>query len=112
MLWYHLHNSKNVKNTHGGVLILVNLQALTCKFTKSNTPPWVFFPFSTHHKWNWLREKLMVRGAEESKVNMEILIKGISQLSLAVSRLNDKAEKVLKTKTHQKENNIHNIINI
>ena len=35
-IWYHLHNLKNVKNTHEGVLILV---------TKSNTPPWIFFTF-------------------------------------------------------------------
>ena len=26
-LWYHLHNLKNVKNTHGGMLLLANLQA-------------------------------------------------------------------------------------
>ena len=26
-IWYHLYNFKNVKNTHGGVLILVKLQA-------------------------------------------------------------------------------------
>ena len=25
-IWYHLHNFKNVKNTHGGVLLLVKLQ--------------------------------------------------------------------------------------
>ena len=31
---------KNVKNTHRGVLLLV-----ACNFTKSNTPPWVFFTF-------------------------------------------------------------------
>ena len=30
---------KNMKNTHGGVLLLA------CNFTKSNTPPWVFFTF-------------------------------------------------------------------
>ena len=24
-IWYHLYNLKNVKNTHGGVLILVKL---------------------------------------------------------------------------------------
>ena len=45
--------SKNMKNTHGGVLLLVKLQA------KSNTPPRVFFTFfeiaqmvpnhATHH---------------------------------------------------------------
>ena len=28
-----------MKNTHGGVLLLA------CNFTKSNTPPWVFFTF-------------------------------------------------------------------
>ena len=26
-IWYHLYNLKNVKNTHGGVLILAKLQA-------------------------------------------------------------------------------------
>ena len=35
-IWYHLYNLKNVKNIHGGVLILVN-------FTEINAPPWVFF---------------------------------------------------------------------
>ena len=32
MIWYHLRNLKNVKNTHG---VLISL-------TKINTPPWVF----------------------------------------------------------------------
>ena len=39
-IWHHLRNLKNVKNTHGGVLLLVKLQ-----LTKSNTPPWMFFTF-------------------------------------------------------------------
>ena len=26
-IWYHSYNLKNVKNTHGGMLILVKLQA-------------------------------------------------------------------------------------
>ena len=30
-IWYHLHNLKNVKNTHGGVLILAKLQAEASK---------------------------------------------------------------------------------
>ena len=34
-----------MKNTHGGVLFLVKLQAESCNFTKINTPPWVFFTF-------------------------------------------------------------------
>ena len=37
-----LHNFKNVKDTHGRVLLLVKLQASKCNFTKSNNPPWVF----------------------------------------------------------------------
>ena len=40
-IWYHLHNFKNVKNTHGGVLLLVKLQALAfshlfCRFFSSS----------------------------------------------------------------------------
>ena len=31
-IWYHLYNLKSVKNTHGGVLLLV-------KFTKSKLLP-------------------------------------------------------------------------
>ena len=34
-----------------GVLLLIKLQALACKFTKSNTPPWVFFTFFKLYKW-------------------------------------------------------------
>ena len=36
---------KNVENTHGGVLLLVKVQASACNCTKINTPPWVFFMF-------------------------------------------------------------------
>ena len=44
-IWYHLYNLKNVKNTHGGVLILVKLHAKACNFTKINTSTWVFARF-------------------------------------------------------------------
>ena len=44
-IWYDLYNLKNVKNIHGGMLLLVKLQAEACNFTKSNIPPWVFFTF-------------------------------------------------------------------
>ena len=27
-IWYHLNNLKNVKNTHGGVSLLIKLQVL------------------------------------------------------------------------------------
>ena len=50
-IWYDLYNLKNMKCIHGGVLRLVKLQTLACNFTKSNTPPWVFFTFFNLHKW-------------------------------------------------------------
>ena len=50
-IWYHLYNLKNVKDTHGGVLILVKLLASVCNFTKINTPPWVFIKFFKLYKW-------------------------------------------------------------
>ena len=44
-----MHNLKNLKSTHGGVLLLVKLQASACHFTKSNTPHRVFFtPFKLY----------------------------------------------------------------
>ena len=33
-IWYHLHNLKNVKNTHEGVLLLVKLQPVHMKSQK------------------------------------------------------------------------------
>ena len=44
-IWYHLHNLKNVKNTHGGVILAMKLQSSAGRFTKSITPPWVFLTF-------------------------------------------------------------------
>ena len=48
---YHLYYLKNVKNTHGGVLLLLKLQASVCNFTQSNTLAWVFFTFLKLYKW-------------------------------------------------------------
>ena len=42
--WYHLYNLKNMKNTHGGVLLLAKLQVKN-NFIKSNTAPQVFSRF-------------------------------------------------------------------
>ena len=55
-IWYHLYNVKNLnnfvkfKNTHGGVLVLVKVQAESCSFTKSKTPPLVFLIFLKLYK--------------------------------------------------------------
>ena len=56
-IWYHVDNLKNVKNTHGGVLLLVKLQAEACNFTKSNTPPWVFFTFFKLSTWYQIAQR-------------------------------------------------------
>ena len=34
-IWYHLYNLKYVKNTHGGVQLLVKLQAKAVSVTKT-----------------------------------------------------------------------------
>ena len=56
--WYHLHSLKNVKNTHGRVLILVTLQAKACNCTKINTLPWVFFTFLKLYKWYHIVQRI------------------------------------------------------
>ena len=57
-IWYHLYNLKNVKNTHGGVFLLVKLQASVCNFTKINTPSWVFFTFFKLHKYYQIAQRI------------------------------------------------------
>ena len=51
VIWCHFYNLKTVKNTHGRVILLVKVQAEACNFTKSITPPWVFFTFFKVYKW-------------------------------------------------------------
>ena len=47
-IWYHLYNSKNMKNTHGGVLILVKLQVQIAQHTTYFKPK--------HTKKRWLQQ--------------------------------------------------------
>ena len=55
--WYFWNTFENVKNTHGGVLLLVKLQASACNFTKINTLPWVFFMFFKLYKWYQIAQR-------------------------------------------------------
>ena len=57
-IWYHLYSIKNLKNTHGGVLVLVKLQASACNFTKINTPTSVFFTFFKLHRWYQIAQSI------------------------------------------------------
>ena len=64
-IWYHLHNFKNLKNTHEGVLILVKLQAAACNFTTINTLPWVFFTFFKLYKWYQIAQHITYENTSE-----------------------------------------------
>ena len=44
-------NIKNLKITHGGVLLLVKLRAKATIIPKSNTHPWMFLTFFKLYKW-------------------------------------------------------------
>ena len=57
-IWCHLYNSKNVRNTHGGVLLLVKLQGEACNFTQNNTLPCVFFTFLRLYKWHQIAQSV------------------------------------------------------
>ena len=50
--------NEKMKNTHGGVLIIVKLQTETCNFTKINTSPWVFFTFFKLYKWDQIAQRI------------------------------------------------------
>ena len=63
----------NVKNTRGGVLILVKLQALACNFTKINTPPWLFFTFFTLYKWYQIAQRTTCKKISLTLLNLACL---------------------------------------
>ena len=68
MIWYYIYNLKNVRNTHGGVLLLVKLHAKACNFTKSNTLPWLFFTFFILYEWYQIAQRTTYK--ETIKVSM------------------------------------------
>ena len=72
-IWYHLCNSKKMKNTRGRVLLLVELQAETCNFTKSSTPPWVFlmFFFNFANGTKCAKRLICLIGGEKGKQNFQ-----------------------------------------
>ena len=53
---------KNVKNTHGCVLLLAKLQASAYNFTKSNTPPWVSLTFLKLYKCHQIAQRITIWG--------------------------------------------------
>ena len=65
---------KNVKNTHRAV-ILLKLQALACNFTKSISPPWVFFTFFNEVVPNRVKHDKYFMRAWEGIVKVAIFLK-------------------------------------
>ena len=49
---------KNVRNTYGGVLLLVKLRASACNFTKNKFLPWVFLMFFKLYKWYQIVQRI------------------------------------------------------
>ena len=62
-IWYQLYSLKHVKNTHGGALLLVKLQAWN--FTKSNTPPWAFSTFFKLYELYQIKQRISFYSSEE-----------------------------------------------
>ena len=56
---YLLYNFKNVENTPGGVVFLVQLQASAGNITKTITPPWVFLTFFKLYKWYQIAQSIV-----------------------------------------------------
>ena len=50
-IWYHFYNLKNVKNTHGGVLLLVKLLKVTLLHG-------FFFTFLQLNKWYQIAQRV------------------------------------------------------
>ena len=69
-IWYHLCNHKKRENIHGGTILLVKLQSSLYNFTKSITPPWVFFTF------------YCANGTKLSKVPQQLKWERITELSI------------------------------
>ena len=64
---------KNVKNTHGGVLLF----AEACNFTKINTPSWVFFSFLKLYKWYQITQRIIfIMKIDMFKVGITPVAKG------------------------------------
>ena len=74
VIWYPFYNLKNLKNTHGGVLLLV-LQTFGLQLTKSNTPPWVSFTLIKLCRWYQIAQNITDVSTESCKCSEKHLSK-------------------------------------
>ena len=72
-IWYHLYNSINVNNTHGGVFLL-----------KSNTPLWVFFTYFKLYIWYQIAKAfhIIFQSSKAQHPSMEIFNFGLFCVAL------------------------------
>ena len=56
--WVPFVQFKKRENTHGGVLLLVQLQVLACNFNNSDITPRVFFTFFELYIWYQIAQSL------------------------------------------------------
>ena len=80
-IWYHLYILKNVRNPHGGLLLLV-----ACNFTKSKTP-WVFFTFFKLYKWYQIAQRTTQDFRLASFQNSSLAIRMFCQMSRICRKL-------------------------
>ena len=73
-IWHHLYNFKNVENTHGGVLILVKLQAEAsiCFYKWYQIAQRMTHNITSFHKNSFLGEKKIVRNTKYHHSRMQI----------------------------------------
>ena len=104
--WYHLCYLKNIKSTHGGLLLSVKLYDEVCNFTKCNTRPWVFYTFLKLYKWSqvaqsityvltpWLYTSVMRRN---NKFQLQYLTQSHSQFFHAILKWHKIYENLVET---------------
>ena len=83
-----------MKNTYGGLLLLVKLQAEACNFTRSNTPPWVFFTLFKLYEWYQIEQRITyVTACKQLHLELELEAylesSGTSKMELFVKIVND-----------------------
>ena len=80
-IWYNLHNLKNVKNTQGGVSLLVILQAEAWSINYFSNP-WIKMSFTIHLNINLLLKLFDKFHHLINKLNLHLDILAIVELRI------------------------------
>ena len=74
-IWYHLYDLKNVKNSLGGVLLLVKSQASASNFKKRSTPQWVLFKLFKIYKLHQIAQSISYLPSQATSSSTEVFYK-------------------------------------